>query len=295
MQKYAVCHKQCHDGLGGAWVAKTHDPNINIFFTSRKDEWKELLSPHLEGGSFVYFIDYAPSPADLEDLQRRSIDFKILDHHKTDFDRITAYDRLHGTSLMSFCFYDMKKAGCQVAWDYFFPGQTLPKMLEYIAVADLYTWRGPADHAVVQYIRTILEPDASIAHFSALLENFNEQEALSLGGVVYRRICKDVEFVAKKACLMDFDGTEVLAVNSAHYHSEIGHELSLSSPSGIGVIYTFSPANDGVKLSLRGPGSSLLAEKYQGGGHPLAAGCYMTIDQFQKYLKTARKNSKTEV
>lgn len=290
MKKYAICHKQCHDGLGGAWVAKQFDSDINIFYTSRRDEWREILGPQIESGDFVYFIDYAPTPADLEDFQRRSIDFKVLDHHATDFNRIKAHDVLHQTNLMSFCVYDMKKAGCEIAWDYFFHGEPLPKMLEYIAVADLYTWRSPEDHAVVQYIRTILEPDASLEDFNGLLKTFSVETAEGIGGMIYKRICKDVDFVAKKACIMEFDGTEVLAVNSAHYHSEIGHELSLNSGNGLGVIYTYSPANDGVKVSVRGPGANTFAEKYGGGGHPQAAGCYFTIEQFDKYLKTARKN-----
>jgi nanoRNase/pAp phosphatase (c-di-AMP/oligoRNAs hydrolase) len=37
-----------------------------------------------------------------------------------------------------------------------------------------------------------------------------------------------------------------------------------------------------------------LAETYKGGGHPLASGFYMTLDQFDKYLKTAKKNATME-
>jgi len=295
MKRYAVCHKQCHDGLAGAWVAKKYIPDVNVFFTSRKDEWKELLNPQILEGDFVYFIDYAPSPSDLEDLQKRNVGFQVLDHHATDFNRIQTYDSMNNTNLLLFCKYDMQKAGCQVAWDYFEKSEPLPKLLEYIAIADIYAWRSDLDHFVVQYIRTIMEPDATVEDFDRFKNSFNEIESQKLGEIIYKRITKDVHFVAKRANLMDFDETTVLAVNSAHYHSEIGHELTLGSPSGLGIVYTYFPANDGVKLSVRGTGANAFCEKFDGGGHPQAAGCYMTIEQFSKYLKTARKNTGMEV
>lgn len=288
MNKYAICHSPCHDGLASAWVAKQFDPTIEIFHSSRKHEWREKLAP--KSGDMVYFIDICPEAKDLENFQKRSVDFLVLDHHETDMLAITKYDTKNKSDLLSLCKFDMKNAGCIVAWHHFFHDEPIPKMLEYIAIADMWGWRDDNDHAAIQYIRTELEPDASVEEFDALISSFDENAAIALGGMVYKRICKEVSYSAKHGHLMSFDGTEVLAVNTSLFHSEIGHELSLNSPSKIGVIYTYSPANDGVKLSFRGEGANRLAEKYGGGGHPQAAGCYMTLDQFDKYLKTSRKN-----
>lgn len=299
MKTYVVSHGPCHDGLAGAWVAKKFDPSYEVFFTSRQNEWKEELGPLLQSGDFVFFIDYTPNPSDLEDFQKRSIDFMVLDHHETDFRLVTNYDKKNEGNLMSFCKYDLTIAGCQVAWNHFFPNQPLPNMLKYIAIADIYAWgEGEWDHAIVQYIRTILEPDATIEEFDMLLNSFNEEAFYDVGKWIYRRICKEVDYMAKKAYLMDFDGVEVLGVNSSLFHSEVGHELAIKSPSGLGVVYTYNPTHNSVKLSVRGSGSksdaNLFAEKYKGGGHPMAAGFYMTIDQFDKYLKTAKKNATME-
>ncbi len=300
MKTYVVSHGPCHDGLAGAWVAKTFNPDFEVFFTSRKNEWKDDLFPTLQSGDFVYFIDYTPDPSDLESLQKQSIDFLVLDHHETDFRLVSNYDKKNESNLLSFCKYDLTIAGCQVAWRHFYPDKELPTMLKYIAIADIYAWgEGEWDHAVVQYIRSILEPDATIQEFDELVKNFNEDHAYDQGKLVYRRICKEVDFMSKKGYLMDFDGVEVLGVNSSLYHSEVGHELALKSPSGLGIIYTFNPVYDSVKISVRGSGKGTLnanefSERYKGGGHPMAAGFYMTIDQFNKYLKTAKKNATME-
>lgn len=304
MKTYVVSHKACHDGLAGAWVAKKFDASYEVFFTSRKNEWRDDLLPLLQAGDFVYFIDYTPDPADLERLLRTSIDFQVLDHHETDQRLVINYDKRHDGNLMSFCKYDLSIAGCQVAWNHFFPGQMLPDMLEYISIADIYAWDKDEDpdwnHSVVQYIRTVMEPDASIEQFDQLLRDFDRAKAYTMGKMVYQRICKEVDFISKKGYLMDFDGVEVLAVNSSVYHSEIGHELAKQSPTGLGLIYTYNPVYDGVKISVRGndtsnPRANKFAENYLGGGHPNAAGFYMTIDQFDKYLKTAKKNATMEV
>jgi oligoribonuclease NrnB/cAMP/cGMP phosphodiesterase (DHH superfamily) len=289
MRTIAVSHKACHDGLAGAWVARQFDKNIEVFFSSRQHEWRELLT--INAGDFVYFIDFTPQPADLEALIGRSVECLILDHHETDLLDMQAFDATNKTNLMQFCKFDMNNAGCMVAWNHFFPGKTPPKMLEYVAVADLWKWRGPEDYAAVQYIRTLLDPDASIDEFDALLQKFNEETAINLGSVVYNRVIKDAKHTAKHFCLMDFDGTEVAAVNASLYQSEVGHELTSKSPSGIGVVYNFVPEKNYVRFSVRGNGSNTLAKKYKGGGHPQAAGFTLSIEQFNKYLATAKKNA----
>lgn len=289
MRKIVVSHKACHDGLAGAWVAKQYDKNMEVFFSSRRHEWKHLLD--IQTGDFVYFIDFSPRPKDLEELIGRSVECLVLDHHETDVLDFRDYDQSYGTSLMQYCGFDMNNAGCIVAWNHFFPGKTYPKLLEYIAIADLWKWRGPKDHAVVQYIRTILDPDSSIEEFDALLNSFDEDLAAQLGAVVYNRVQKEAKYMAKKFCIMDFDGTEVAAVNASLYHSEVGHELTEKSPSGIGVVYNFAPEKGFVKFSVRGDGANKLAKRYGGGGHPQAAGFDLTLAQFNKYLVTAKNDA----
>jgi oligoribonuclease NrnB/cAMP/cGMP phosphodiesterase (DHH superfamily) len=293
MKTIVVSHKACHDGLAGAWVARQYDKNVEIFFSSRQHEWREKLV--INSGDFVFFIDFTPQPYDLESLIGRSVKCLILDHHETDLLDMQAYDSKNKTSLMQFCKFDMNNAGCMVAWNHFFPKKIPPKILEYVAVADLWKWRGQKDHAVVQYIRTILDPDASIDEFNDLLQNFDEDSAAAIGDVVYRRVLKDSKHTAKHFCIMNFDDVEVAAVNASLYQSEVGHELTSKSPSGIGVVYNFVPEKNYVRFSVRGEGSNTFAKKYNGGGHPQAAGFTLPIEQFNKYLATAKKNAIMEV
>lgn len=293
MTKFLVAHKACHDGLAGAWVAKQFDPSLNVFFSSRKHEWKDHIHP--QTGDFVYFVDFSPNPEDLHHLIDQDIKCMVLDHHDTDVNKIKNYDTLNHSGLGQYCNFDMTKAGCLVAWDYFFKDKPYPKLLEYISIADIWAWRDDRDHAIVQYMRTLMDADATLEQFEEMLNQFDEEKFAMLGQGIYKRVQKDAKHMAKRFCIMDFDGVEVAAVNGTLYHSEVGHELSLVSPSGIGVVFSVIPESNTIKVSARGDKANKFAEKYGGGGHPQAAGFYMDIDRFNKYLVTAKKNVIMEV
>jgi len=293
MPKYLVSHKSCHDGLASAWVAKRFDSSLNVFFSSRKHEWKKVLN--LQAGDFVYFTDFAPNPEDMFGLINRGIDCRVLDHHDTDVNKIKEFDLKNNGELSKHCTFDMSKAGCLVAWDYFFKDEPYPKMLEYISIADVWQWRDEKDHFVIQYLRTLLDQDAGLDEFKKILSEFDEEKFAMLGSGIYRRVEKDSKYMAARFCIMDFDGTQVAAVNATLYYSEVGHELTLVSPTGLGVVYSMIPESNTMKVSVRGSGANKFAEKYGGGGHPQAAGFYMTLEQFNKYLATAKRSAIMEV
>ncbi len=289
--KFIISHGGCDDGLAGAWVGHKALPDASIIFTSRKHGWKDKLT--VSAGDIVYFIDFCPYPIDMLNFINSGVECIVLDHHESDLNKIKEFDGKNNTNLMSSCFFDLTKAGCLVAWDYFFKDQIPPKLLEYISIADTWKWRGDKDHAIIQYFRTILDSgDTSIEEFDGVLNSFDEEKYYMLGMALHKRVKKDAISIARKYCIMDFDGTKVAAVNGTLYNSEIGHELSLVSPCGIGVVYTIIPESDTVKISARGIGANKFCEKYNGGGHPEAAGAYFNLNQFNKYLTTATKKDK---
>lgn len=74
------------------------------------------------------------------------------------------------------------------------------------------------------------------------------------------------------AQIVEFEGMEVLAVNTPMSASKIGNDLVKMKPP-VGIIW--SELSDLIYVSLRSDGTvnvGEIASKYGGGGHPKAAG-----------------------
>jgi len=295
MANFAVCHKACMDGLASAWVVNLHLPYTEIVFSSYNHEWKNDLKNRLTQDDSIYFVDFCPEPEDMISLTNDGVSFTVIDHHDSAERKIREYDEKFKTEHMRWCHFDMEKCGSTLAWQYF---QKLtkrenerPKLLEYIEIADIWTWRNERDREIDCYIKAILPPHKSIDAFQNLVDTFDEDKAHNMGKMLYQRMQTEVRYTVSKSCLLDFDGQEILSVNASQHFSEVGHELATRDEGGIGLIYIFMPENNQVKFSVRSDSNgkaNKFAAKFGGGGHPDAAGFYMDVDQFHKYLKTAR-------
>ncbi len=287
MAEHVICHKACHDGMAGAWVAKKFIPYVTIHFTTYEHEWRNLVGedgPVIED-DLLYFIDFCPLPEHLEMLTEKKIHFQVLDHHATAVNKIKDYEN---GKFMEFCQFDMDKSGSMLAWEWF-TDEAPPLFLEYIQIGDLWDWRHDDDKKVLHYIRAIMPPSGDTDIFERTMKDFDEKEALKVGGILFAQLENSVKFATRRACILTFNGEEILAVNTRTDHSEIGHALEEKSPNGLGMTYTIYPEDNKVKFSVRGEGANIFAQKYGGGGHPKAAGFFMKLDDFHTVLKTAKE------
>ncbi len=285
MKTYGIYHKGCSDGSMSAVLLKKAVPGVILYPTSHSWEWKEDLI--LKKGDSVYFVDICGLPEDLAALDEKGVTYTIIDHHITADELIKKYEVSHDYKVKNYHYYP-KHCATTAVWDYFFKDKKMPDALQFIEIADLWNWDQEKNSKFVdQYIKTVVVPD-DLASYEKLLTEFDYDESVDKGKILYQRLVKDVEFYCRNASVLDFDGIEVLSLNSNHSVSELCNYLARKSRTGIGVAYVIYPDKNEVKVHVRGVSGDKarrLAEKYGGGGHDKAAGFVMTIDTFMKYIK----------
>jgi len=296
MQNICVTHKYCYDGLAAAWVfeekfgynrkrLKTSD---NVIFTTRDDEWEEKNLLDLVKKRFdietIYFLDYCPTNSAIDTLISNNMNFVVIDHHQD------AYLRMKNLGHEDKMFYDPNHSGCVLAW-MFFKGASsafedrLPEVFEYIEKQDLWQMK-QQDEFIAEWIQYKIT-DYQTSEISHVLQVWDKSEALTTGSTLWFKKQNEIKFITRKPAIVDFDGKEVLAVNSNTNRSEIGHVLSDKSPSGLGLVYSISPYNN-VHVSVRGKGANDFCKAFGGGGHEEASGFSMELEKFMSYLKMAK-------
>jgi oligoribonuclease NrnB/cAMP/cGMP phosphodiesterase (DHH superfamily) len=292
MRNICVTHKYCYDGLASAWVFEENfkldrgrTTSDDVIFTTRDNEWEErhlldLIENKFDIGT-IYFIDYCPTNNALKSLVSNQIDFKILDHHAD------AYLRVKALGYEDKIIYDSEHSGCVLAWQYFF-GNTrpiMPRVFEYIEKQDLWKMN-QQDEFQAEWLQYKIH-DYETSEISHILLVYDHSDAHQIGSTLWFKKKNEIDFITRKPALIDFDGKEVLAVNSNTNRSEIGHVLSEKSPTGLGLVYSVSPYNS-VHVSVRGKGANGFCKTYAGGGHEEASGFSMELKKFMSYLETAK-------
>ena len=104
-------HRDCADGIGGAWAAYKRYPEATFYpvaYGSEVPEFGKLKR--------FYIIDFSFSRDVIRALHTLygADNVVVLDHH------VTARDELAG---MPNCVFDMERSGARIAWEYFFPDE----------------------------------------------------------------------------------------------------------------------------------------------------------------------------
>lgn len=103
---YVLYHSPCNDGFGAALCAW-------LWFGDKAEYYPQSYltkMPKMKSKSEVYCLDFAPSRETLIELQSKMKKVVVLDHHKTNYERVGDLDC---------CWYDMNKSGAMMAWLYF--------------------------------------------------------------------------------------------------------------------------------------------------------------------------------
>lgn len=210
-------------------------------------------------GRRVYIFDFSYPRIVMERLMREAVQLQCFDHHKT------AEAELYG---LPGCNFDMERSGGRLAWEYFFPGDTAPWLVNYTEDRDLWKHELPNSEEI----------NAGLRSFPL---NFTTWDELSSGpgqligdGIaILRRERQIIDEHIKHAHKVTIAGHQVLAVNATVLFSNIAGELAKGRPFGVA---WFERADGKRQFSLRsdenGVDVSEVAVKFGGGGHKHAAG-----------------------
>jgi len=124
-------HDPCMDGLSSAYVAYNYYKSIGktIELVPRKIN-STGISEDVYKDKNVIMIDIVTN--DFEKIKNLSKNLIILDHHKTNQEKLKGLD---------YAYFDMTKSGVGLAWEYFYPAIEIPKFLACIQDRDIWTWK----------------------------------------------------------------------------------------------------------------------------------------------------------
>lgn len=263
-------HKNCPDGFGAAWAAwKKFGDKADYFAVEYRWVPKEK---YFKNRKEIYTLDFCYHRPVLEKLLRINPNITVIDHH------ITAQSSVKMAKNYS---YALNHSGAILAWKYFHPRKTTPRLLKYIEDFDLWKFKMP----LTREVSVILEfyNNFNFKIFDKIakdFENFEKRKRYMKEGkllLAYKEnIIKRIVGGVEKA---KFEKKKVYVVNSPFWQSEVGNYI-VKNKKTIAVIW--SRKSGKINVSLRSNGKtdvSKLALKYGGGGHRAASGFSFDVDK----------------
>lgn len=265
MSKYLIIyHRNCADGFTAAWVA------------SRALSTDDLHAAHYGEpppdvrGRDVYVVDFSYPRDVLLAMKEQAASLVVLDHHAT------AKADLDG---LDFCTFDMNESGASLAWRHFRASEP-PPLVRYIRDRDLWRWELPDSREVSEFIRLRA---FGLAEWDALADELSGDlsAVVAVGRALRQATEKRVAEAAKKPVAVTIAGVPFRVTNATTDFSEVAG--ALSRETGAGAAY-FHRQDGRVQFSLRSEERTVdvaaVAKRYNGGGHPAAAGFDVSLQGF---------------
>lgn len=261
-----IYHGNCADGFGAAWAIRRRFGDKVRFYPGAHGK----AAPECEGED-VLLVDFAYPRAQLEAMAESARSVTVLDHHKTaenDLRPLLASGRIQGE-------FDMDRSGAAMAWDWCFPDQERPRLIQHIQDRDLWQFRLQGTREITAVLfshEQVFEIWDGLAR--ALEDPAAREQLMTIGETLERKHRKDVADLIRATGRTMVIGGETVPVANVPYMfvSDAGSRMSEGKP--FAACYFDTP--NGRKFSLRsqpdGRDVSVIAESYGGGGHPRAAG-----------------------
>lgn len=266
-------HNGCHDGFGGAWTAWKKFKNKAEYISV--EHGKEV--PEGLVGKELYFIDFCYPAEIMQKLLNQNEKVVVLDHHFSQRDVV---------GISTEHVYDNDRSGSVIAWQYFFPDESVPKLLRHIQDIDL--WRFKVPHTK-ELMAAMDEYPFDFKLWNKISAEWEDKEAikkyLEAGKTILKYEERVIERLIRHAERVTLDGFTAYAVNSPILESEIGNWI-VEHKKAIGIIWSYK--GGGIKVSLRSDGKtdvSKIAQLHGGGGHKAAAGFAFDVELELPWVK----------
>lgn len=250
-----IYHGNCADGFSAAWVVRKALGEIEFHAGVYQTPPPDVT------GKRVVLVDFSYKRPVMEQMIAEAESVLVLDHHKT------AEEDLRGLPGVVF---DMNKSGATLAWEWYYPQDNPPKLLEHIEDRDLWRFALPRTREIQA---CVFSYPYEFAVWDELMRA--DPAALAAEGVaIERKHHKDIaELVAACRYRMKIGGFDVPVANLPYtLTSDAGHLMAQGEP--FAACYWDTP--DGRVFSLRSTDAGLdvseIAKKYGGGGHRNASG-----------------------
>ena len=288
-------HSHCADGFGAAFAAWKRYGDLEYI----PCQYGEPAPLDRIAGKHVLMVDFSYKRAEMDVIGGMVKSMVVLDHHRTAQRELEPWAcslsaaqlgnviNLDGWEtcvvkgrMPIIAIFDMKKSGARLAWEFCFPGETVPLMIGYIEDRDLWRYRyGDTTRRVLAALGSY---DQTFEVWDRL---FNEVVALEAEGEhILRAHQKTVENLIDNSYEDEIAGCRVPVLNvPGKFASDCGHALLEAFPEAP-FAATWSRSSGGMlRYSLRSADDRMdvseIAVKLGGGGHRNAAGFEIKVGE----------------
>lgn len=265
-KQLVIYHGGCYDGITAAWVCRLAMPDAEFIPATYGQGTVDI-----SGVDELYIVDFSYPRDILVEMKSYVEKMVVLDHHKT------AQANCEG---LDFCTFDMEKSGAGLAWDYFFPNEPRPNLVNYVEDRDLWRFALPYSEEVHAFISSFpMTFDAWDELNQSLQEKVDlASKAYQEGRAIRRYDDMKVVEMCREVQWHTIEGYEIPVVNCPiQFGSKVGHVLLGLYPNAPFSAYYSDAGDESQRWGLRGRNSddfdvSEVAKVYGGGGHKKASG-----------------------
>ena len=276
-------HRGCNDGIVAAWAVRQKlgmGPHVKYF----PYQYGEKL-PVEVFGNHVIMVDLSVPEKQLAELRQEVESVLIIDHHKTAeplqaaMRPVRTYSediRYRSQGDMTVLYFDKEHSGAVLTLAFFndhkdIDTALMPMALKLIEDYDLWKHEHPASKAVNAWL---INGGLSMDRVDQLMSHDGEvpEEVLLVGRALMRYDDKIIKSVLREYVVEETldDGTTLAIVNAPHHlRNEIGDRLA--DKYDFVALYTYRKEKVIWSLRSKSYDVSKVAEKFDGGGHHLAA------------------------
>lgn len=261
-----IYHGNCIDGFTAAWVVRQAlviNQGIDVEFVAG---FYQTTPPDVTDKT-VYMVDFSYKRPVMEELISKANMLVHIDHHTS---AITDMDGFEAPKFEKFYSRENTASGAMLAWQYFFPNESAPALIEHIDDRDRWQFKldGTREVNAVAF-----SYDYDFANWDYMSSQPIE-ELKTEGKAILRRHNKDIKelsgVVVRK---MMIDNYVVPVANVPYqYGSELCNILCQGEP--FAAYYYDKPGGRefGLRSAEDGVDVSEIAKKFGGGGHRNASG-----------------------
>ena len=287
---YIIYHKKCLDGFSGLVVFTLTDKYSEDAFIYPDMPSAKTVPPNIKGKT-VIIIDVAYKKEILEKIFNSANFVLFIDHHETIRDDVLKLEHSKHEII-----YDIKMSGASLVWQYFFPNQTPPRFIKYVADNDTGTWNYDNSIPFVKALAIRYNFSHSMENFDKwkkLLDSKKVDKLIKIGNIYLEYEKSLIETNAKRYTILRFPSHRIYNDFRSYYGSVGQYRVAVinsygcPSPSSVSkkiiddtdcnfcIFWTLHIDKKEYVLSLRGNDTNvgLIAQSFGGGGHRLAAAC----------------------
>jgi len=274
---HILYHGNCPDGFGSALVAWLKFGDKATY----TPVYHNRPVPELQSKQ-VYMIDFCYSFEQMKEISQQVDKLTLIDHHEG----VTLIaEKLKALTNVE-VYFDINNSGSVLAWKYFYPNKTVPKLLQYIEDRDCHFNKIAEAKPALMWLDT----QPFVFSLWKTFLNFKDEaweKVVSYNQPMVKKFNSMIKKAAKQSVSTTLGGYPAgLCFGTEETASDIATEIA-KKVSGIGIVFVMQ-TNGTIKASIRTNQEINLipiAQKLGGNGHPYAAAFPCTPEKMAFALK----------